>query len=88
MGDNIAMPLIKSDRKYTWEDYKTWTAGERWEIIEGVPYCMSPAPSTTHQKIVLNIAVKAGGFFEKHPHHGSNILHNRYRSSVPPHPGE
>jgi len=63
----MAMPLKKSDRKYTWEDYKTWPAGERWEIIEGAPYCMSPAPSTTHQKIVLNIALKAGGFFEKHP---------------------
>jgi hypothetical protein len=22
-GDNMTMPLKKSDRKYTWEDYKT-----------------------------------------------------------------
>lgn len=40
----MAMPLKKSDRKYTWEDYKTWPAGERWEIIEGMPYSLSPAP--------------------------------------------
>jgi Uma2 family endonuclease len=25
---------------------------ERWEIIEGVPYAMSPAPLTEHQRIV------------------------------------
>jgi Uma2 family endonuclease len=41
---------------YTWADYKTWPEGERWEIIEGVAYNMSPAPSTRHQSI-------AGNFF-------------------------
>jgi len=31
--------------------YKTWPDDERWELIEGVPYDLSPAPSRFHQDI-------------------------------------
>ena len=41
----------KPDRKYTYGDYLHWPDEERWEIINGVPYDMSPAPSTEHQNI-------------------------------------
>lgn len=37
--------------RYTWSDYQTWPDSERWEIIDGAAYNMSPAPSTQHQKI-------------------------------------
>ena len=37
--------------KYTYGDYLKWPDEERWEIIDGVPYLMSPAPSVDHQKI-------------------------------------
>ena len=40
------------DKKYTYEDYVTWPEDERWEIIEGTMYSMSPAPSVKHQRIV------------------------------------
>ena len=30
------------DRRYTWTDYQTWSDDERWEIIDGVAYNMSP----------------------------------------------
>ena len=48
------MPLAKkkSEEKFTYEDYITWPDDERWEIIEGVPYNMSPAPVIRHQRIV------------------------------------
>ena len=36
---------------YTYGDYLKWPDEERWELIKGVPYDMSPAPSRTHQKI-------------------------------------
>lgn len=42
---------VRLTRRYTWSDYQTWPDGERWEIIEGVAYNMSPAPNTRHQKI-------------------------------------
>jgi Uma2 family endonuclease len=38
---------------YTYEDYRLWEG--RWEIIDGIPYAMSPAPSMRHQWITGNI---------------------------------
>jgi len=38
---------------YTYDDYCKWEG--RWEIIEGIPYAMSPAPSFRHQFIASNI---------------------------------
>ena len=37
-------PAISPDERYTYKEYKTWPEGERWELIEGVAYAMSPAP--------------------------------------------
>jgi Uma2 family endonuclease len=34
---------------YTYEDYLQWEG--RWEIIDGIPYAMSPAPTPRHQII-------------------------------------
>ena len=46
----------KATQKYTWDDYRTWPDNERWEIIDGVAYNMTPAPSVKHQNV-------AGNFF-------------------------
>ncbi len=37
--------------KYTYADYLTWDDETRWELIEGVPYDMTPAPSPKHQSV-------------------------------------
>jgi Uma2 family endonuclease len=34
---------------YTYDDYKQWEG--RWELINGIPFAMSPAPSFNHQKV-------------------------------------
>lgn len=39
---------------YTFEDYSQWE--DRWELIEGIAYAMSPAPYPKHQKTVFKIA--------------------------------
>ena len=39
------------DKKYSYADYLTWSDDERWELIDGVPYNMSPAPILDHQRI-------------------------------------
>lgn len=44
------MKLPKEERKYTYADYLTWSTGERWEIIEGVPI-LQAAPSWQHQAV-------------------------------------
>ncbi len=39
--------------RYTYEDYKKWE--DRWELIDGVAYAMSPAPSLKHQSVAARI---------------------------------
>jgi len=34
---------------YTYEDYKNWEG--KWELINGIPYAMSPAPRIEHQEV-------------------------------------
>ena len=38
--------------RFTYGDYLTWDDDERWELIDGVPYSMSPAPRFRHQRIL------------------------------------
>ncbi len=35
--------------RYTYDDYKTWK--DDWELIDGLPYSMSPSAVAKHQKI-------------------------------------
>lgn len=46
------MPIFQNNakKKYTYTDYLTWPEGERWEIIDGMPY-MQSAPTWQHQAI-------------------------------------
>jgi len=39
---------------YTYDDYKMWEG--KWELIDGVPYSMSPSPIFEHQDISSNIS--------------------------------
>lgn len=38
---------------YTYEDYCLWEGS--WELIEGIPYAMSPAPIPQHQRVNGNL---------------------------------
>ncbi len=42
----------KKEKIYTYGSYLTWPDDERWELIDGVAYDMSPAPTRRHQKIL------------------------------------
>ncbi len=59
----MSMSAPKPDRKYTYGDYLKWPDEERWEIIDGVPYDMSPAPSTKHQTISMRLSGLLWSFF-------------------------
>jgi Uma2 family endonuclease len=52
----IPQPLQREVPRFTWQDYQTWPEDERWELIDGVAYAMSPAPVIKHQRV-------AGEFF-------------------------
>ena len=43
---------LMRDARYTWADYRSWPDDERWELIDGVAYAMSPAPSISHQRVL------------------------------------
>lgn len=45
-------PPGKQMRFYTYKDYLEWPEDERWEIIDGVAFNMTPAPSTNHQRLL------------------------------------
>lgn len=47
------MNAVKILPNYTYKDYCLWEG--RWELIEGIPYAMSPAPTPRHQWIMVNI---------------------------------
>jgi len=44
---------IKILPHYTYEDYCIWEG--RWEIIDGIPFAMSPSPNPIHQWVNVNI---------------------------------
>ncbi len=55
------------DNRYTWEDFRSWSDSERWELIDGEAYAMSPAPATRHQKLLIRLASAFEIFFRGKP---------------------
>ena len=61
------MPVSQNiNRKYNYKDYLTWPEGERWEIIDGVPY-MQAAPSWQHQEILIELSRQFANYFQGKP---------------------
>lgn len=48
MGNTLSQ---HAPSQYTYKDYLTWPEHERWELIEGIPFNMTPAPSRIHQDV-------------------------------------
>ena len=60
----MALPAEKPGRRYTWADYRTWPDDQRWEIIGGEAYGMSPSPASRHQIISGELFVGLRSFFK------------------------
>ena len=52
----------KADYKFTYKDYCAWPDDERWELIDGIAYDISPAPSVSHQRVSANILTSMKNF--------------------------
>jgi len=65
----MAIPKGDKDGLFTYKDYLTWPDDERWELIHGVAYNMSPAPNRRHQGLVTYLAGQFSLFFDSHPCH-------------------
>ena len=61
------MALVQPDKHYTWSDYASWDGDARYELINGMPYMMSPAPSLRHQEITLELGRQFANFLMGKP---------------------
>jgi Uma2 family endonuclease len=60
----MASTAEKLDVRFTYADYAKWDDEQRWEIIDGVAYNMTPAPRTKHQIILGNLVGEFFGYFK------------------------
>ncbi len=62
--ETMGSSALDTSKRYTNADYQTWPEGERWELIDGVPYSMSPAPRRQHQRLVSLLITQLNIWFE------------------------
>lgn len=59
------MPQKSKTRDFfTYIEYLAWPEDERWEIIDGQAFAMTPAPGMLHQQISMALGSKLFAFFE------------------------
>jgi len=59
----MSLPQRQPDAIFSYADYLTWEEG-RWELIDGTPVAMSPAPSRQHQEISIRLSVLLFAHFQ------------------------
>jgi len=64
MGDYERGTSPKKDERYTYNDYLCWPVDERWELINGIAYAMSPAPKTAHQRLSVLLSSAIFNYLE------------------------
>lgn len=58
------MPIV--DPRFSYGDYVLWQGDDRWELIDGEAFCVSPAPRTAHQRILLEIGSQSRNALQGH----------------------
>jgi len=58
---------LKPGGRFTLAEWRSWSEEERWELIHGIAYNMSPAPRVSHQEKAFHLARKLGNYFEGKP---------------------
>lgn len=59
------MQKVKHIPHYSYNDYKLWKGD--WELIEGLPFAMSPSPTAEHQTVALHFVKQIGSFLDRLP---------------------
>jgi len=67
LGKVEGTSAFKEGERFTLEQWRTWPEGERWELIGGISYCMSPAPRVSHQSLAGRLYAAFCSFFEGKP---------------------
>ncbi len=63
----MGRPSRKKRDVFTYAEYRNWKDDERWEIIDGEAFAMTPAPGATHQTLAGQLFGLMFPFFENHP---------------------
>ncbi|HOT30444.1 MAG TPA: Uma2 family endonuclease [Candidatus Ozemobacteraceae bacterium] len=63
----MAHPATDPKDFYTYADYLTWPDDERWEIIDGIAYNMSPSPTVNHQEAFADLVTQLRLFLRGKP---------------------
>ncbi|MCP5052057.1 MAG: Uma2 family endonuclease [bacterium] len=63
----MGLAMKKQVERYTYSDYLKWDDNERWEIINGEAFDMSPGPGTSHQLIVTQLIRQMSNQLEGKP---------------------
>jgi Uma2 family endonuclease len=53
--------------RFTFHDYCQWDDDQRWELIGGEAFAMSPSPIITHQRVSMRLSVILSAFFAGKP---------------------
>lgn len=59
------MTIPNEKEKYSYADYLTWDEGERFELIDGEIFNMSPAPSRRHQQVLRELSTAFSVFLRE-----------------------
>ncbi len=62
----MGAPQVKAET-YTYADYLSWDDGERYELIHGVVYNMSPALTRRHQQVLGKLFQAVAGITDRGP---------------------
>jgi Uma2 family endonuclease len=60
-------PAIERDARFTYRHYRTWPDEERWELIDGHAWAMSPAPMRSHQEVSARLFNQIYNFLKGKP---------------------
>jgi Uma2 family endonuclease len=63
----MGFAIEKERERFTYGDYLKWPDEERWELIDGVAYNMSPAPLRRHQKILGDVFAEFYNYLKNKP---------------------
>jgi Uma2 family endonuclease len=62
--ERMGNPALAPEEHFTYRHYRTWPDSERWELIEGRAWNMSPAPRRRHQEIVGKLYAEIRSFLQ------------------------
>ncbi len=62
----MGQTLRKEQEVFTYADYLQWEDG-RWELIDGIAYDMSPAPSRIHQRVTGDLFARIHALLQDSP---------------------